>query len=125
MFTRLDYIIWIGIIVLALGGVLYYQQIDVKGQNKIEITVDGEVYDIIPLTRDMEDVSREVQGFIGTTYIEISGSRARVTFSDCPDKICVHSSWINKPGQMIVCLPNRVVVQMTSDMEQDIDLYTN
>jgi len=125
LFTRLDYIIWIGIIVLALGGVLYYQQIDVKGQNKIEITVDGEVYDIIPLTRDMEDVSREVQGFIGTTYIEISGSRARVTYSDCPDKICVHSGWINKPGQMIVCLPNRVIVQMTSDMEQDIDLYTN
>ncbi len=125
MFTRLDIIIWIGVIVLALGGLLYHQQADITGQIKAEITVDGEVYEIIPLTRDMEEVRREVQGFIGTTHVEAIGGRVRVTRSDCPDKVCVHSGWINRPGQMVVCLPNRVVVRIISDLEQDIDLYTN
>jgi len=38
--------------------------------------------------------------------------KARVTDSPCPDKTCVRTGWISRPGQAIVCLPNRIVVRI-------------
>ena len=33
--------------------------------------------------------------------------------ADCPDKLCVHTGTIHKTGETIVCLPHRVVVEIT------------
>lgn len=33
--------------------------------------------------------------------------------ADCPDKLCVHSGIINKAGQSLVCLPNKIIVEIT------------
>jgi hypothetical protein len=45
--------------------------------------------------------------------LEILESGAvRIIESTCPDKICVRTGWISRPGQSIVCLPNRVVVRI-------------
>ena len=44
--------------------------------------------------------------------------------ADCPDKDCVNQGWISRPGQMIVCLPNRLVIKIESDkltQEEDVD----
>jgi hypothetical protein len=30
--------------------------------------------------------------------------------SDCPDKVCVHSGFLNMPGQTAACLPNKVLL---------------
>ncbi|MDI6638910.1 MAG: NusG domain II-containing protein, partial [Bacillota bacterium] len=48
-----------------------------------------------------------------TVVVEIAeDGRARVRASDCPDKVCVKTGWIEHPGEVIVCLPNRVVVKI-------------
>ncbi len=38
--------------------------------------------------------------------------RARVRESDCPDRVCVRTGWISRPGEVVICLPNRIVVRM-------------
>ncbi len=38
--------------------------------------------------------------------------KVRVMESTCRDKICVRTGWIRRPGQAIVCLPNRIVVRL-------------
>ena len=38
--------------------------------------------------------------------------KVRVVESTCPDKVCVRTGWISRPGQAIVCLPNRIVVRI-------------
>ena len=40
--------------------------------------------------------------------------------ADCPDKVCVKTGKIKKPGQTIVCLPHRTVIEITGD-NADID----
>ena len=40
--------------------------------------------------------------------------------ASCPDKLCMHSGIINKPGQSIVCLPNKIMVEIISD-KKDVD----
>lgn len=48
-----------------------------------------------------------------------------ITHSDCHDKICVHTGKINKKYQTIVCVPNKLVIQIVDNQnnntESDID----
>lgn len=59
----------------------------------------------------------------------LESGKVRVTESTCPDKICVRTGWIGRPGQSIVCLPNRVVVRIEGseiryDPGSDLDAIT-
>jgi hypothetical protein len=43
---------------------------------------------------------------------EIKDGKAAVTHSGCPDKTCVRTGFISRPGQAAVCLPNKVVLSI-------------
>jgi hypothetical protein len=62
-----------------------------------------------------------VKGPLGETVVVISGGKARVEDSPCPDKLCVHMPAISKPGQWIACLPNRVFVRVRGSSGEKID----
>jgi hypothetical protein len=47
-----------------------------------------------------------------------------MTEADCPDKLCVQEKAVSKNGETIVCLPHRVVVEITSEEENEIDGVT-
>ena len=43
--------------------------------------------------------------------------------ADCRDKICIKSGFISKPGQLSVCLPHKLMVEIKSnDTEKNIDV---
>lgn len=44
--------------------------------------------------------------------IEVEPNRIRFVEANCPDKLCVKSDWISKPGQIVVCLPHRLVIEI-------------
>lgn len=125
MFSRYDFIIWIFIVSLAIGGIYYHQNLAPVGEPLVNISINGEEYEIVSLLDDNNNYRKEIQGVNGLTVIEIRDQKVRVISSTCPDKLCIHSGWIDRPGQMLVCLPNRVVVKIVSDEKQDIDFYTN
>ena len=41
--------------------------------------------------------------------------RVRFVDSPCPNKQCVHTGWLNQGGEVAVCLPNKVSVQVLAD----------
>ena len=45
--------------------------------------------------------------------LELKDNRIRVSETGCADKTCLRTGFIEKSGQTIVCLPNRVVVRIT------------
>lgn len=49
-----------------------------------------------------------------TAVIQMENDRVRVKSSTCASQDCVHTGWISKAGQSIVCLPNRLVVTLSS-----------
>jgi hypothetical protein len=58
---------------------------------------------------------------LGTTRVEISEKGVRVLDSPCPYKLCVKSGAIDRSGETLVCLPNRVVVRITGDGKEAVD----
>lgn len=53
---------------------------------------------------------------------EISDQGIRITENDCPGRQCVHTGWISHPNQTIVCLPKKLMIQLTSSEDGPPDV---
>lgn len=86
---------------------------------RVEVSVDGSLYGTYPLGRDRE-IPIEIDG-VTKNVLAIRGGEAEMTKADCPDKLCVRHKAISKSGESIVCLPNRVVAEVTGSGERELD----
>lgn len=55
----------------------------------------------------------EVPGPLGNTLIAIEPGRVRVVSDPGPRQYCVRQGWLMRPGEIAICAPNRVSVQVT------------
>ena len=85
----------------------------------VRVTVDGSVYGTYVLGEEQEIPI--VQDGVTTNVLTIRDGRADMTEADCSDKLCVHQKAISKNHEMIVCLPNKVVVEVTGSEENGFD----
>ncbi|MCD6118076.1 NusG domain II-containing protein [bacterium] len=65
-----------------------------------------------------------VKGAVGEMHICIADGKAWVTDSACKNKLCVRMGKISRNGEVIVCLPNRVVISVKSIKDREIDAVT-
>lgn len=79
----------------------------------LRITVNGENYGIYDITEDQEIKIND------TNICQIENGKVRMTGADCPDQICVHTAEISKDGGSIICLPNRIVLEIISEVPED------
>lgn len=58
------------------------------------------------------------------TVAEEDGNGLRVSSSDCPTQDCVRTGTISRGGQSIVCLPARIIIQLTGGAadSNDVDI---
>lgn len=70
---------------------------------------DGNTF-AMPLSKD--DILT-VASSAGTNVIEVQSGKVRVSEADCPNQDCVDQGWISNAGQQIVCLPHKLVVNIT------------
>ncbi|MDY6795321.1 MAG: NusG domain II-containing protein [Actinomycetota bacterium] len=82
---------------------------------EVSISVNGEEVMVLPLLEESRELV--IEGYQGKSYIEIEGGRIHMVDSACPEKHCVRTGWISHPGESIVCLPNRVVIEVVSGEE--------
>ena len=73
------------------------------------VTVDGEEVARYSLSEDGE---YSLNG--GTNLLVIEGGHARVEYASCPDGLCINQGEISMSGERIVCLPNRVMVEIVA-----------
>jgi len=57
----------------------------------------------------------------GTNILVIENGRAYMKDADCPDRLCVHQGKKSHSGERIVCLPNRVMVEIVGDEKEGVD----
>lgn len=54
----------------------------------------------------------EVPGPLGITLIAVEPGRARVVSDPGPRQYCVRQGWLMRPGEIAICAPNRVSLQI-------------
>jgi len=64
------------------------------------------------LTKTKHYTYREKDGHYNT--ITFKPKRVAITKANCSDQVCVRRGWIHKPGQTIVCLPHKLLVEIKS-----------
>ena len=89
----------------------------VEGSN-IMITVDGKEYGTYSLFQEQIITIGEGET---QNIIEIKGGKAYMKEASCPDQLCVDQNEISFDKESIICLPNKVVLTVTSDAESDVD----
>ncbi len=91
----------------------------IRGDNVI-IQVEGKNFSRFSLS---ENRTVKVYGPLGISILEIKNGKVRMFSSPCPDKLCVREGYISKPGQMIICVPNRVIVKIEGRANLDALTY--
>lgn len=81
---------------------------------RVVIKVDGNIQGIYSLEED-----REISVDHGKNIVEIKDKKAFMKKADCPDQICTHQKAIRGIHQTIVCLPNKVVIEIEGDEKSD------
>jgi hypothetical protein len=87
-----------------------------QGQTVV-VKVDGAVVYELPLQKNTSVTVEGYQG--GENVIVIENGAVSMTDADCPDKLCVHTGKKTRTGETIVCLPHRVVVEITGNVSDD------
>ncbi len=82
------------------------------------ITLDGELVEEIDLSAVVQPRSFPVEdGAGGSNTILVEPGRIRVSGANCPDQICVTQGFISDGAVPIVCLPHRLIIQITGGGE--------
>ena len=105
-------------ITLLVIGLIAFQTY-IRGQGVPEITISGvEDQWIFPLDGE---ATVTVPGPLGDTAVSVRHGSVEVLSSPCPEKICIKTGRISKPGQWIACLPNRVFISIRGRRSEQPD----
>lgn len=103
---------------VAVAGLLVWALMLTAPQGKqLIITLGGKQIVSLPLEQDGEFV---VHGQYDNV-IQISGGRAFVLYTTCPNKACQKSGSVSKNGQSIVCAPNQMAATVSGGSEGGVD----
>lgn len=102
-------------IFLAVGMIGFFafkgiQRFAASDKQILKISVDGKVYGEYSL----EDKQEIKIGDTNVCQIEENGT-VSMTEADCPDHLCIKQGKIKEFGESIVCLPNKVVLEIATD----------
>ena len=109
--------IWAAVFVILLllcGTVWFFMN---RGTGESRMTAEIYRNNVLVRTVDLGAVTEPylftIDGEIGTNVIAVEPGRIRVQEADCPDQVCVNQGWQADGVLPIVCLPNKLVIQLT------------
>ena len=83
--------------------------------DKAIIRSGGKIFKEVPLSRDQQI---EVPGPLGTTIIRIQNRKARIASDPSPRQYCVRQGWLQQSGEIALCLPNQVSVELAGSRKK-------
>lgn len=115
-----DWILILIVICVAAFAYLSHQLLRDTGAGNVIVKVNGEITGIYDLSED-----QEISIHDGSNILAIRNGKADMKKADCPDQLCVHQKAISASGENIICLPNKVVVEVKSRTESQFDAVTD
>jgi hypothetical protein len=106
-------------ITLLLGCILVvllvFKLWSVELADKAIIRSGGKIFQEVPLSRDQQI---EVPGRLGFSVIIIKQRKARIASDPGPRQYCVRQGWLQQAGEIALCLPNQVSVELAGSRKR-------
>lgn len=115
MFKKADIFLLIVLLIVGLVSTFAISSASDLG-TQVKISIAGELYGTYSLDED-----RTITIISDDSYNEVVIKDGKVFMSDanCPNKICVKHSPIDSTGESIVCLPNKVLIEIVGGEKYD------
>ena len=72
-----------------------------------EIKLNGKVIRQIDLSKDDTFV---IASESGTNIVKVEDGKITIIEADCPDKVCVKTGAISNAGDVIACVPHKILI---------------
>lgn len=100
------------VIVLMVIIILFSFSLFRKKANIANVYFENELLLEIDLSVDK---TYEVDGENGKVVIEVLNNQIRVVEENSPYHLCSKQGFISKSGESIVCLPNKIIIELPND----------
>jgi len=107
---------WLTLLLGAVGVILLMLNLwSGELADKAVIRSGGKVFQIVPLTPDR---AIEVPGPLGISVIAIQNRKVRIASDPSPRQYCVRQGWLQQAGEIALCLPNQVSVELVGSKKR-------
>lgn len=104
----------LALVIAAAALCLIFFQPKNGGDVTAQITYNGKVVETIKL----KEVENEYTLKYGSAVILVENGAISFESSGCPSQDCVRSGKLTRGGQAAACIPNRVMISLSSDGEK-------
>lgn len=113
-----DIILCIALLFLAISGI-FLPLLTAKSGATLLVRKDGVVYTEVPLSEDTIIMIKE--GDTLQNSVGIVNGYAAMIHATCVNQLCVQQRAISSTHETIVCLPNKIILEIIHDADQQID----
>lgn len=109
-----DWLVVVLLLSAALAGMVWAAT--APSGTRIVVTSNGRTCYSAPL--DRYD-SVDLPGPLGPTHLIIDSRGARISDSPCPRKVCVAMGVARHTGDLLACIPNRILVRVEGSAQEE------
>ncbi len=116
-----DWLVILVLLSISLAGIAWVAS--APEGTKVVVTSGEQTRFTAPLNQQH---SVDLDGPLGQTHLVIDDQGVRITDSPCPRKICISMGPARQAGDLLACVPNRILVHIdsSSDEEAPYDLLS-
>ncbi len=99
----------VALVILALAAAIWaYPFFGSDGKDlTVSISQNGELVRSLPLIGTAEEIA------LSGCRVSVSDGKVSMLESECGDKVCIKTGKIHSAGEAIICVPNRVSVEIS------------
>ena len=112
--TKGDWLVVLTLLGIALAGIAWLAM--APAGTRVVVTSEGQTCFVADLDHAQ---SVDLDGPLGKTHLVIDEKGAYVTSSPCPRKICIAMGPAKRSGDLLACVPNRIMVRIEGPVGED------
>ena len=99
-------VIFTGLVAVAF---MFQQFWSTELASKLKIRQGNQIIGTYDLNQTRE---LRIHGVMGDSHISIAQGKVRFKQSPCNNQYCVHQGWLSRAGQVAICIPNQISLQL-------------
>lgn len=110
----------IALLMLSLAFIyFFYSGSNEEAKKVIEIQVGSQIYRRVAIRSNEYEETIPIKSNLGLNVLKIYDGGIEMIESDCGNSVCINTGFISEVGEMIVCLPHEILVQIKGAEEKE------